>query len=116
VQASLVTPIEGVVVMTSKRLGILVVALVVIWSLTGLGWFALDPGAAPNSITTWGVAHAGDPDHYVGGSEGEGQAPPDNGSGGESSDNPSDEREEGDSEHIGDAVSMIAAFIFWIWF
>lgn len=77
--------------MTSKRLGIFVLAFVAAWSLTGLNWTAhLDH----DDITvTFGVTEAfatGDPDNYSGGpEEGEG--------GGDIPEEPSSPEEEDDN-------------------
>jgi hypothetical protein len=52
--------------MTSKRLGIVFVALVAAWGLAGPVGNLPIPGFHP--IPVVGTAHAGDPDHYVGNS------------------------------------------------
>ena len=72
--------------MTSKRLGIIVLALAVVWSLAGLDWFAPAASYAPRSMLSVGTAQAGfedfltgystcslegDPDQYANGMEGD---------------------------------------------
>ena len=50
--------------MTSKRLGMVLVAVFVLWSLTGTGWFAPGPSDWNNQVSGVGLAYAGDPDSY----------------------------------------------------
>jgi hypothetical protein len=74
--------------MTSKRLGIVIIALAAVWSLAGLDWFAPAASYAPRSILTVGTAQAGladfthgtqlttntlegDPDQYANGAQGD---------------------------------------------
>jgi hypothetical protein len=71
--------------MTSKRLGILVLALAAVWSLAGLDWLAPNASHQPRSVLAVNSAQAGfedfltgyqtcslegDPDQYVNGAEG----------------------------------------------
>jgi len=74
-------PVEDLDVMTSKHLGILVIAMVALWSLTGLGGFTSVPSCAVVSV---GTAYAGisssaytmstcsgDPDQYTDSADGD---------------------------------------------
>jgi len=74
-------PVEDVDVMTSKHLGILVLAMVALWSLTGLGGIVSVPSCAVVSV---GTAYAGisssaytmstcsgDPDQYTDSADGD---------------------------------------------
>lgn len=83
--------------MTSKRLGMVIVALVAVWSVAGLNWFAPATSYAPRAPLSVSVAAAeftnalptyttttldGDPDQYANGAQGDpdqyaGTAPPD---------------------------------------
>ena len=72
--------------MTSKRLGILVLALAAVWSLAGLDWLAPNASHPPRSVLAVNSAQAGfedfltgyqtcslegDPDQYVNGADGD---------------------------------------------
>jgi hypothetical protein len=118
--------------MISKRLGILVIAMVALWSLMGLGWLGPAPGSVPFPVAV-GTALAGpldgpyssptltpkgDPDQYVGSTEGD----PDHYVG----DNEGDDPEETDTDdpssdsageagHAESVVQLLASF-FGFWF
>ena len=50
--------------MTSKRLGMVLAAIFVLWSLAGTGWFAPGPSDWNTQVSGVGLAYAGDPDSY----------------------------------------------------
>lgn len=50
--------------MTSKRLGMVLAAVFVLWSLAGTGWFAPGPSDWNTQVSGVSLAFAGDPDSY----------------------------------------------------
>lgn len=58
--------------MTSKRLGMVLAAVFVLWSLAGTGWFAPGPSDWNTQVSGVSLAFAGDPDSYEDGSDSEG--------------------------------------------
>lgn len=57
--------------MTSKRLGIVLAAAIVLWSLAGTSWIAQTTSTWNDELSLVGVAHAGDPDAYEDGNSSE---------------------------------------------
>jgi hypothetical protein len=98
--------------MTSKRLGIAIAAVFVLWSLAGFGWLSQTPIDGTEGVFLVGIAHAGDPDMYEGPSGTDGDS-------GESSDGeeppPPSQDEDTDSrtDDVEQTIATIVSLILW---
>lgn len=96
--------------MTSKRLGMVIAAAFVLWSLTTIGWFAPTPTNWTDNVTLVGTAYAGDPDQYEDSNSG---------SDTESSQSPdpappsSDEKEESGRDDVTQTIASIVSLLLW---
>ncbi len=117
--------------MTSKRLGIVVVALAAVWSLAGLNWFAPAASYAPRSFLTVGTAQAGladfthgtqyttntmegDPDQYANGAQGD----PDQYAGTAGQDSTQSQTSDSGSSgssHTGSWIQQITSMASWMY-
>jgi hypothetical protein len=96
--------------MTSKRLGVVIAAAFVLWSLTTIG-FAPTPIDWADDVVLVGTAYAGDPDQYEDGnsSSEEGSAV----EGGNDPAPPSDEREESGRDDVTQTITSIVSLLLW---
>jgi len=97
--------------MISKRLGMVLVAIFVLWSLAGTGWFAPGPSDWNTQVSGVGLAYAGDPDSYEDANDNDGNQgqDPDSNSG---SPPPSEDEEtvSRDSDVVQTLVLIISLF------
>ena len=107
---------EGVYVMTSKRLGMVIAAAFVLWSLTTFGWFAPTPSDWTDDVLLVGTAYAGDPDQYEEGNDPDTEEgpDPDPAGGSEPEPPPSDEGESGRDDITQTVVSFVSLLLWGI--
>ena len=97
--------------MTSKRLGMVIAAALVLWSLTGSGWFAPTPSDWIDDVLLVGTAYAGDPDQYEEGVNPDAE-PGEDPDGGSEPEPPSDEDQSG-REDITQTIVSFVSLLLW---
>ena len=99
--------------MTSKRLGIVIAAVFVLWSLAGFGWLSPTPIDGTDGVFLVGIAHAGDPDKYEDDTGTDGD-PAENPSGGGEPPPPSqDEDADSRTDDVTQTIVTIVSLILW---
>ena len=98
--------------MTSKRPGMVLAAVFVLWSLAGTGWFATGPNDWNTQVSGVSLAFAGDPDSYEDDSDSEGN-PGNNPDPDSGSPPPSEDEETGSSDdNVVQTLMLIISLIF----
>jgi hypothetical protein len=98
--------------MTSKRLGMVIAAAFVLWSLTTFGWFAPTPDNWTDDILVVGTAYAGDPDTYEDGNDPDTNEDPGENPPSEPEPPPSDEDQSG-RDDVTQAIASIVSLLLW---